>query len=239
MENKVLPIAEIFESIQGEGQWVGTPMLFIRLAGCNVGKPAKALKVEGPFPVLHTGREAMACTTFDGRIFPCDTDYALKEKVHIDDVIHRLMGNGMKHVCVTGGEPFLHGVQIEELFYELSVRDITMHVETSGTIYPDYRTWQKDCIPGYWVTCAPKLNALSTMIQRADELKLLVDEHFDEWKLTPEMLNHRNVFLCPINTVGISDGQNSDNVKRCYDLLLTKFPHWRMSVQQHKNFGWR
>jgi 7-carboxy-7-deazaguanine synthase len=238
MENKVLPIAEIFESIQGEGQWVGTPMLFIRLAGCNVGKPAKALKVEGPFPLLHTGREAMACTTFDGRIFPCDTDYSLKEKLHIDNILHRLKEDGMRHVCVTGGEPFLHESLLEELFYELASRDITMHVETSGTIAS--RSWPEvGMCPGYWVTCAPKLSALSDMINRADELKLLVDEHFDEFKLTPEMLNHPNVFLCPINSVGIKDGQNIDNVKRCYDLLLTKFPYWRMSVQQHKNFGWR
>jgi 7-carboxy-7-deazaguanine synthase len=236
MENKVLPVAEIFESIQGEGTYVGTPMLFLRLAGCNVGKPAKALKVEGPFPLLHTGREAMACTTFDGRIFPCDTDYALKEKIHIDDIIHRLMGNGMKHVCVTGGEPFLHSDLLEELFYELSIRDITMHVETSGTIMPTPIAGL--ICSGYWVTCAPKLFALSTMIERADELKLLVDEHFDVFKLTPEMLNHHNVFLCPINSVEMGQGQNNDNVKRCLDLLKT-FPHWRLSVQLHKFFNWR
>lgn len=234
---RVLPIAEVFESIQGEGQWVGTPMLFIRLAGCNVGKPAKALKV-GPFPLLNTGREAMACVTYDGRIFPCDTDYALKEKIPIELILTKLNENGFKHVCITGGEPFLHPYLLEELFYELASRDIMMHVETSGTLASTARDWPGDTVPGYWVTCAPKLNALTTMIERADELKLLVDEGFNEWKLTSEMREHENVFLCPINEVGINSGQTRANVDLCWK-LLKKFPHWRMSVQLHKEFGWR
>lgn len=235
---RVLPIAEVFESIQGEGTWVGTPMLFLRLAGCNVGKPAKALKV-GPFPMLHTGVEAMACSTYDGRIFPCDTDYGLKKKLPIEDVMVMLEGNKYRHVCVTGGEPFLHDFLLEELFYELASRDIMMHVETSGTKYPTSRTWPGDnAVPGYWITCAPKLGALTAMINRADELKLLVDEDFDEFKLSPEMFNHKNVFVCPINAVGMDSGQNNVNVQRCRELLHA-FPQWRLSVQLHKFFNWR
>lgn len=231
------PVAEIFQSIQGEGQWVGTPMLFVRTAGCNVGKPAKALKVTTPFPMLPVGREASACTTFDGRIFPCDTDYNRNYITSIEDVIKLVQTCSYRHVCVTGGEPFLHSEVLEELFYELASRDIVMHVETSGTIMPNSREWDEHTgiCPGYWLTCAPKLGALSKMIERADELKLLVDENFDVYKLTPEMREHRNVFLCPINSI---DDINNENVKRCVG-LLNQFPHWRMSVQIHKFFNWR
>ena len=31
-----MKVIEIFESIQGEGRWMGTPVTFIRLAGCNL-----------------------------------------------------------------------------------------------------------------------------------------------------------------------------------------------------------
>jgi 7-carboxy-7-deazaguanine synthase len=231
---RVLPIAEVFESIQGEGQWVGTPMLFVRLAGCNVGKPAKALKVDTPFPMLQTGKEAMACCTYDGRIFPCDTDYSLREKVPVEDIITRFKAGGFRHMCVTGGEPFLHGPLLEELFYEVGKLDGLMHVETSGTIKPT-SIWYHLICPGYWITCSPKLSALSEMILRADELKILVDSDFDIFKLTDEMLQHNNVFLCPVN--GVDDLDHS-NVQRCVELLKT-YPHWRVSIQTHKLFHWR
>ena len=37
-ENFIIPIHETFQkTIQGEGYWAGTPVDFIRLAGCSVG----------------------------------------------------------------------------------------------------------------------------------------------------------------------------------------------------------
>lgn len=234
MVEGILPVAEMFESIQGEGQWVGTPMLFIRLAGCNVGKPAKALKMD-PFPILYTGLEAMACVTYDGRIFPCDTDYSLKEKVPIKDVVQRLIQTKLQHVCVTGGEPFLHPYQLQTLWVELERLGVMMHVETSGTLKPKIFEFPD---VGFWITCAPKLSALSEMIEWADELKLLVDQDFDIYRLTPEMRAHPNVFLCPVNSVEIDQGQNIPNVRKCLELLKAH-PNWRLSVQLHKFFGLR
>ena len=35
----MLPITEIFETIQGEATWTGTPSVFVRLQGCDVGCP--------------------------------------------------------------------------------------------------------------------------------------------------------------------------------------------------------
>jgi 7-carboxy-7-deazaguanine synthase len=236
MMKGTLPISEVFESLQGEGAYTGTPMLFIRLAGCNVGKPAKALKT-GPFPILHTGREAMACVTWDGRVFPCDTDYTKSGTVTFTAILAQLEKSGYKHVCITGGEPFLHAELIEDLYLELERRNVMLHIETSGTIVPN-TIWDSQICPGYWITCAPKLNAQTKMIQRADELKLLVDQDFDEFKLLPEFLTHPNVFLCPVNGVEMDGGNNPVNVRKCRE-LLDRFPHWRMSIQVHKLFGWR
>jgi len=231
-----LPIAEIFSSIQGEGQWVGTPMLFVRLAGCNVGKPARALKITDPFPILPTGKEASVCTSWDGRSFPCDTDYGMKFKATPQTIMGMLEDSGENHICITGGEPLLHHVQIENLFALANRADVMVHIETSGTIRPQpLGTFKKLLLPGYWITCSPKINALDEMIIRADELKLLVDEGFNESRLTPAMSSHKNVFVCPINN--ISEVKH-DNVERCLQLLKSH-PNWRLSVQLHKFFGWR
>ncbi len=37
--NKEYRINEIFYSLQGEGHWSGTPIVFVRLSGCNLGWP--------------------------------------------------------------------------------------------------------------------------------------------------------------------------------------------------------
>jgi len=219
------PIAEEFTSLQGEGAYVGTPMYFIRLAGCNVGKPARALKT-GPFPILQNGDEAKACTSWDGRIFPCDTDYSTRYHKTPDQLTQNALGSGLVHACITGGEPVIHK-RIQDLIEMLNEAGIQPHVETSGTIYHP--------LPYAWVACSPKLMALNTMVQRADELKLLVDDDFDPAKLTHSMYHHKNVFLCPIN--GVTE-LNARNVERCKELVL-KNPTWRVSFQAHKFYNWR
>ena len=34
-----LPVNELFATVQGEGAYTGTPAVFVRLQGCNVGCP--------------------------------------------------------------------------------------------------------------------------------------------------------------------------------------------------------
>ncbi|KKK67234.1 hypothetical protein LCGC14_2956090, partial [marine sediment metagenome] len=106
-----LPVAEIFHSIQGEGQYAGTPMLFIRLAGCSVGKPQSAktsddwanTKISGSslgraVPILRTSRTAWLCHTYDGRPFWCDTDFNKK----LDATPEWLLSDCWeKHICLT------------------------------------------------------------------------------------------------------------------------------------------
>ena len=70
-------LTEIFLSIQGEADAVGWPTVFIRLTGCP-----------------------LRCTY-------CDTAYAFYggQWHAIDDVLQQVAGQGVRHVCVTGGEP--------------------------------------------------------------------------------------------------------------------------------------
>ena len=78
---KELPLVRngIFSTIQGEGDLLGTPMHFIRLAGCSVGCPE------------------------------CDTDYRVSERLSVAEIIERLQRlPRLAWVWITGGEPTDH-----------------------------------------------------------------------------------------------------------------------------------
>ena len=72
-----LRITEIFASLQGESTRVGLPTVFVRLTGCPL------------------------------RCSWCDTAYAFSggETRTLDDILAEVAGHGLRHVCVTGGEP--------------------------------------------------------------------------------------------------------------------------------------
>jgi 7-carboxy-7-deazaguanine synthase len=216
------PVAEEFHSIQGEGRWTGTPMHFVRLAGCCVGDPG----VLGDFPMLKTGRTAWGCHTYDGRSFVCDTDFNLRKWMEFEEILDDTKES---HICLTGGEPLIHGDKILDFIEKAGGHDICVHVETSGTIAMDFPHMN------VWLTVSPKHGALGYMISQADEVKLLVDKNFDLSKLPPAVLHHPLVYVQPINE---ELSVNKANVQRCFDILNAN-PHWNLSVQLHKFIGVR
>jgi 7-carboxy-7-deazaguanine synthase len=101
-----MKIAEIFQSLQGEGQNQGKPCLFIRLAGCN----------------LH-------CSW-------CDTAYAQTGGIEmsIDTILDHIWRLNPSNVCITGGEPLLQADELEQLLVLLHGKGTTIDIETNGTI---------------------------------------------------------------------------------------------------------
>jgi len=75
-------INEIFESIQGEGSFVGTPSLFIRFAGCNLTCPW------------------------------CDTDVSERMILTGEELFSIVNETTMPHMVVTGGEPTLQDIGV-------------------------------------------------------------------------------------------------------------------------------
>jgi 7-carboxy-7-deazaguanine synthase len=104
----MLQLAEIFYSVQGEGTWVGTPAVFVRLAGCN-----------------------LSCAF-------CDTDYALKFFATARDVVARVRADGgdCPMIVLTGGEPFAQR-ETPALIDALREDGRRVHVESNGTIATD------------------------------------------------------------------------------------------------------
>jgi 7-carboxy-7-deazaguanine synthase len=98
-------LAEIFYSIQGEGTWVGTPAVFVRLAGCN-----------------------LSCAF-------CDTDYSLKFFATARQIVEQVrdLGGDCPMIVLTGGEPFAQRAT-PSLIEALRADGRKVHVESNGTI---------------------------------------------------------------------------------------------------------
>lgn len=224
-----LAIAETFHSIMGEGTWVGTPMHFIRTAGCSVGRPytnrVENLSSTKDNPQLPTGALAWECHTWDGRSFWCDTDFNKRLEVETDDLVDVTFED---HICLTGGEPLIHRLAIERLVELAFFKRKTVHIETSGTIFFPHTQ-------GVWLTVAPKQGALASMLDSADEIKLLVDKDFKVDNVPAALHQRHNVFLSPVNDV---DQINKPNLQLALD-ILTVMPNWRLSTQVHKWWGVR
>jgi len=100
-----LKLTEIFLSIQGEANAVGWPTVFVRLTGCPL------------------------------RCQYCDTAYAFQggEWFTIESVLDRVKTHGVRHVCVTGGEPLAQKNCIP-LLQSLCDAGYQVSLETSGAI---------------------------------------------------------------------------------------------------------
>jgi len=98
------PIVETFYSIQGEGRYVGTPSLFIRLAGCTRACPF------------------------------CDTDFeSVSSILNLGEMKSLLRKYRDVNVVWTGGEPLLHWESISNL-YEIGGKHQDWHMETNGDL---------------------------------------------------------------------------------------------------------
>ncbi len=100
-----LRITEIFLSLQGESRSSGFPTVFVRLTGCPL------------------------------RCGYCDTAYAFKggEWMTTEEVLARVAEYGVKHVCVTGGEP-LAQAHCEGLLAALCDAGHEVSLETCGAL---------------------------------------------------------------------------------------------------------
>ena len=100
-----LRLTEIFLSVQGEARAAGWPTVFVRLTGCP-----------------------LRCTY-------CDTAYAFHggQWHDIDAIVAEVAAFGVRHVCVTGGEP-LAQKRCLVLLARLCDAGFDVSLETSGAI---------------------------------------------------------------------------------------------------------
>jgi 7-carboxy-7-deazaguanine synthase len=104
-------IAELFHSLQGEGELTGVPSVFVRTSGCN-----------------------LRCTW-------CDTPYASWNPEGKPRSVAQVMAAieqhpTTRHVVLTGGEPMI-AKEIRELAAAIKATGRHITVETAATVAPD------------------------------------------------------------------------------------------------------
>ena len=152
-----LKVTETFVSIQGEADAVGWPTLFIRLTGCPL------------------------------RCVYCDTQYAFHGGAWrtVEELLAIARDSGVRHVCVTGGEP-LAQKDCFELLAALCDAGYEVSLETSGAmdvapVDPRVSRVVDVKTPGSGEVARNRLENLELLGAR-DQLKVVVCSRADyEW----------------------------------------------------------
>jgi 7-carboxy-7-deazaguanine synthase len=157
IKEAMLPITEIFHSIQGESTWTGSPCTFVRLTGCPL------------------------------RCVWCDTSYAFHggEKMSLEEIMDRVRAFDCPVVELTGGEPLAHPNAFR-LADRLLEEGFTVLVETSGSediapLDPRVHVIMDLKCPGSGESARNRWENLEHLDHR-DEIKFVVKDRADyEW----------------------------------------------------------
>jgi organic radical activating enzyme len=206
-------IREVFATLQGEGAQAGSPAVFLRFAGCNLGY----------------------------EVCPwCDTDWV---KAHyLEDVEGTLAlvaraaeeGFGGERpgllLVATGGEPSL---QLDRpLSDALRARGYRISMESNGA-----RLVDRSLVD--WLTVSPKQAEFAQ--KEGDELKVLfsgahapgITPDAEAVRRLAEGTRFAHYFLQPIDL----PGEGGPNFAEAVRAVMELGPPWRLSVQTHKVTG--
>lgn len=201
-----LKITEIFRSLQGEGDAVGFPTVFVRLTGCPL------------------------------RCQYCDTAYAFTggHWMTLDAIVEQVQDLHAAHVCVTGGEPLAQRNCLS-LLTRLCDAGYRVSLETSGAIpvadvdprvarVVDVKT------PASGEATRNLLDQLP-LLRAHDQIKFVICDRADyEW--SREILRERG--LPGEATVLFSPSHEQLPARELADWILEDRLPVRMQVQLHK-----
>jgi 7-carboxy-7-deazaguanine synthase len=116
--------SEIFYTLQGEGQLIGVPSVFFRTSFCNL------------------------------RCSWCDTPYTSwtpeNHNISVSEAFNELTKFGVKHVVITGGEPFIQRKELTTLCEMLSAKGHHITIETNATVFVP--------VQAHLISMSPKLS---------------------------------------------------------------------------------
>lgn len=202
-----LRITEIFHSLQGEARTVGRPTVFVRLTGCPL------------------------------RCVWCDTPYSFSggSIMTLDTVLETVASHGVRHVCVTGGEP-LAQPECLPLLTALCDAGLDVSLETSGAMdisKVDHRVSKVMDLKAPDSGEAHRNHYENIpFLTRHDQVKFVIASRKDyEWarfKCDEYNLTER------VGDVLFSPVHNSLEPRELAEWILADKLHVRMQVQLHK-----
>ena len=200
-----LKLTETFVSIQGEADAVGWPTFFIRLTGCPL------------------------------RCSYCDTAYAFHGGAWrtVAELIEDARGSGVRHVCVTGGEPLAQKSCLG-LLVALCDADFEVSLETSGAmdvapVDPRVSRVVDLKTPDSGEQLRNRLANLDLLTPR-DQLKIVVCSRPDyEW--ARDLLRERVRWPCQVL---LSPSWGQVEPRRLAEWILADRLEVRLQLQLHK-----
>jgi 7-carboxy-7-deazaguanine synthase len=172
----LIPIVEVFYSLQGEGLRSGEATVFVRLAGCN-------------------------CDCWF-----CDTDFRVREEHTLESLVGSVaeVGGDCRWVCLTGGEPTIHDLQA--FCDKLHSRGYKLQIETNGsrpqpgwnidhiTVSP--KTAQGARLDDWYLKNATEFKHVVTDTEDLAEIAELSSRHDKPVSLQPNSLEPDAVKFC-------------------------------------------
>ena len=216
-------VNEIFETIQGEGNYTGTPSIFLRLQGCPVGCSwcdTKHTWEIQPDLLIQLGETTAK---------KADSDHWASSDAEGILALFTDRGYRARHVVITGGEHCMY--DLDPLCELLHQHGFSTQIETSGT-------FEILAPKNTWVTVSPKVNmkggypVLTSCLERANEIKhpVAMEKHIEELKELLQTFDTtgKYIYLQPIS-------QKAKATKLAIEACMAN--NWRLSVQVHKYLG--
>ena len=166
-------INEIFETLQGEATYTGTPSIFVRLQGCPVG--CSWCDTKHTWEIDSELKSDLMAVVEK----PADSEHWSEVSVSELLACFEQRGYQAKHIVITGGEPCLY--DLNPMCVALHQNGFTTQIETSGT-------FEVKVPEQTWVTVSPKINMkggykmLASALHRANEIKhpIAMERHVEE-----------------------------------------------------------